>query len=163
SLPPLPPASRDVVRPILRDVLVALEPAPAHIRDLRWNVLAWNSAESYLVDWHTYPPAERNIVWHHFMNPIFRRIMVNWEREARAVLSEFRMEIGQRAEDPWLASLVEYLHDVSAEFRRWWPLHEVRRERELPIEIRHPDVGRLLFQPISVAFTTERHLFMRVL
>jgi len=39
----------------------------------------------------------------------------------------------------------------------------VRRERELPIEIRHPDVGCLLFQPVTVAFTTEPRLLMRIL
>lgn len=163
SLPPTLPESHETVRPVFRDVLTALEPSPAHIRDLRWNVLAWNRAESLLVNWHAYPPSERNIVWHHFTNPTFRRLMVNWEREARSLLSEFRMESGQHAEDPWFTSLIRQLHEISAEFRRWWPLHEVRRERELPIEIQHPDVGRLIFQPITVVFTAEQHLLMRIL
>jgi transcriptional regulator with XRE-family HTH domain len=163
SLPPTRPEPQEEVRPVFREVLTALEPAPAHIRDLRWNVLAWNRAESFLVDWHAYPPNQRNIVWHHFTNPTFRRIMVNWEREARSMLSEFRMENGQYAEDPWFTSLIGRLHETSAEFRQWWPLHEVRRERELPIELQHPDVGRLIFQPVTVVFTTEPHLVMRIL
>lgn len=163
SVPPTPPAPGEVVRPVLREVLAALEPVPAHIRDRRWNVLAWNRAESLLVDWHAHRPDERNIVWHHFTNPTFRRIMVNWEREARGMLAEFRLESGQHAEDPWFASLIGQLRETSAEFRLWWPLHEVRRERELPIEIRHPDVGCLLFQPVTVAFTTEPRLLMRIL
>lgn len=162
-LPPTPPEPHDVVRPVFREVLTALEPSPAHIRDRRWNVLAWNRAESLLVDWHAYPPSERNIVWHHFTNPTFRRIMVNWEREARSMLSEFRMENGQHAEEPWFTSLIGHLHQISAEFRQWWPLHEVRRERELPIEIEQPDAGRLIFQPVSVLFMTEPQLVMRIL
>jgi hypothetical protein len=52
--------------------LTALEPSPAHC-DFRWNVLAWNRA-GHLVDQLTHPA--RNIVWHHFANPAFRRIMV---------------------------------------------------------------------------------------
>jgi transcriptional regulator with XRE-family HTH domain len=163
SLPPTLPEAQDVVRPALRDLLTTLEPSPAHIRDRRWNVLDWNRAESCLVDWHTYPPSERNIVWHHFTNPTFRQLMVNWQREARSVLSEFRMESGQHAEDPWFTSLIGQLHEISAEFRAWWPLHEIRRERELPIEIQHPDAGRLILEPVTVVFTTEPHLLMRIL
>jgi len=163
SLPPAPAEPPEVVRPIFSDVLTALEPSPAHIRDRRWNVLAWNRAESFLVDWQAYPASERNIIWHHFTNPTFRQIMVNWEREARSVLSEFRMESGQQAEDPSLTTLVGQLQEISAEFRAWWPLQEVRRERELPIELQHADAGRLLFQPVTVVFTAEPHLLMRIL
>jgi MmyB-like transcription regulator ligand binding domain len=89
--------------------------------------------------------------------------MVNWEREARSVLSEFRMESGQQAEDAWFTTLIEQLHERSAEFRQWWPLHEVRRERELPIELQHADAGRLILQPVTVVFTTEPQLLMRIL
>jgi hypothetical protein len=163
SLPPSPAEPPEVVRPVFSDVLTALEPSPAHIRDRRWNVLAWNRAESFLVDWQAYPTSERNIIWHHFTNPTFRQIMVNWEREARGVLSEFRLESGQYAEDPWFADLIRHLHESSAEFRQWWPLQEVRRERELPIEFLHPDAGRLILQPITVVFATEPHLLMRIL
>jgi transcriptional regulator with XRE-family HTH domain len=163
SLPPTLADTHEVVRPAFREVLTALDPSPAHIRDRRWNVLAWNRAESFLVDWHTYPPSERNIVWHHFSNPTFRRIMVNWEREARSLLSEFRMESGHHAEDAWFTSLIGHLHEKSAEFRQWWPLHEVRREREAPIELQHQVVGRLIFQPVTVVFTAEQDLLMRIL
>ena len=162
-LPSAPAPVAPTVRPVFRDVLTALEPAPAHIRDQRWNVLAWNSAEAVVADWGAYPPAERNIVWHHFAHPSLRHLMVNWEREARSLLSEFRMESGQHAEDSWFTSLIGHLHEISAEFRAWWPLHEIRRERELPIEIQHPDAGRLILEPVTVVFTTEPHLLMRIL
>jgi hypothetical protein len=109
------------------------------------------------------PSNERNIVWHHFANPTFRQIMVNWEREARSVISEFRMECGHHVEDPWFNGLITQLHKISTEFRSWWPLREVRRERELPIEFQQPDVGRLVLQPITMVFTTERRLVMRIL
>ncbi|HJZ46627.1 MAG TPA: helix-turn-helix transcriptional regulator [Roseiflexaceae bacterium] len=163
SLPPAVPEPHEVVRPVFRDVLSALEPSPAHIRDRSWNVLAWNRAETCLVDWQAYAASERNIIWHHFTNPRFRQLMVNWDRETRSVLSEFRLESGQHAEDGWLRTLIGHLHEVSAEFRAWWPLHEVRRERELPIEFQHPDVGRLILQPVTVVFTTEPQLAMRIL
>jgi MmyB-like transcription regulator ligand binding domain len=52
-------------------------------------------------------------------------------------------------------SLIGHLHQISAEFRQWWPLHEVQRERELPIELEHPDAGHLILQPVTLLFTTE--------
>ena len=163
TLPPTLPQPHEGVPPLLRDVLTALEPCPAHIRDRQWNVLAHNRAESFLVNWSAYLTSERNIVWHHFTNPTFRQLMVNWERETRSMLSEFRMESGQHTKDPWFTSLISQLHQRSAEFREWWPLHEVRRERELPIELEHPEVGRLIFQAVTVLFTTHEHLVMRIL
>jgi transcriptional regulator with XRE-family HTH domain len=163
AAPPPAAESPDVVRPAFREVVTALEPAPAHIRDRRWNVLAWNRAEARLVDWGASPPGERNIVWHHFADPAFRRLLVHWEREARSVLSEFRMESVQRPDDPWLTGLVGHLHERSPEFRRWWPLHEVRGERELPVELAPPGGGRLLLQPVTLAFTADPRLTLRVL
>jgi transcriptional regulator with XRE-family HTH domain len=162
-LPPMLPQPQEGVPPVLRDILTALEPSPAHIRDRQWNVLAHNRAESFLLDWSSYPASERNIVWHHFTNPAFRRLMVHWERETRSMLSEFRMESGQHTQAPWFVRLIDYLHQTSSEFREWWPLHEVRRERELPIELEHPEVGRLIFQAVTVLFTTHEHLVMRIL
>lgn len=162
-IPPPLPQPHDEVPPVLRDVLTALEPCPAHIRDRTWNVLTHNRAESLLVDWSASSPGERNIVWQHFTNPTFRRLMVNWERETRSMLSEFRMESGQYAQDPWFISLIDRLHRQSAEFRDWWPLHEVRRERAWPIELEHPEVGRLIFQAVTVLFATEPDLVMRIL
>jgi transcriptional regulator with XRE-family HTH domain len=163
AAPPAEAEAPEAVRPVFRAVVTALEPAPAHLRDRRWNVLAWNRAEARLVDWGASPPGERNIVWHHFADPAFRRLLVHWEREARSVLSEFRMESGQQADDPWFASLIGRLRERSPEFRRWWPLHEVRRERELPIELAPPDGGRLVLQPVTLAFASDPQLILRIL
>jgi len=144
-------------------VLLDLEPSPAHTRDHRWNVLAWNRAESVVADWEAYPAVERNIVWHHFAHPSLRRLMVNWEREARTLLALFRMESGLHLDDPWFTILIDRLQQVSSEFRHWWSLHEVQQQRELPIEFHHPDVGRLVLQPVTVVFVYDQHLFLRVL
>lgn len=162
---PLPASSAfsGAVRPAFRDMLSALEPAPAHIRDARWNVLAWNSAETVLDDWGAYPIEERNVVWHHFAHPRLRRLMVNWEQEARTLLALFRMASAQHLDDPWFATMVERLQQVSPEFRQWWTLHEVQQQRELSITFSHPDAGLLILQPVTVQFTYDRQLFMRVL
>lgn len=163
---PVPPSSSylpGAIRPVLRDLLVALEPAPAHLRDERWNVLAWNRPESMLVGWDAYPPAERNVLWHFFAHPELRRRMVDWEREARTTLALFRMESGQHLDGPWFSTLLDHLEQASEEFRQWKSLHEVRQTRELPITFQHPEVGLLVLQPVTVAFAYDPHLWMRVL
>jgi len=162
-LPPVVAHAAETVRPAFHAMLTALEPAPAHIRDQRWNVLAWNRAESRLGDWAAYPAVERNVVWHHFAHPSLRRLMVNWEREARTLLALFRLESGRYLDDPWFTTLIESLKQVSAEFRHWWSLHEVQQQRELPIEFQHPAVGRLVLQPVTVMFTDDQQLFLRAL
>lgn len=162
-LPPVPPHDRETVRPVYHELLTALEPSPAHLRDSRWNVLAWNRAESFLDDWETYPLVERNVVWHHFAHPRLRHLMVNWEEEARTLLALFRMESTHHLDDPWFTTMIEQLQQVSPEFRQWWSLHEVRQQRERPIAFSHPEVGRLVLQPVTVLFAYDRQLSLRVL
>ncbi|GHO50447.1 helix-turn-helix transcriptional regulator [Ktedonospora formicarum] len=161
---PLPSSlERSKVRPAFQNLLSTLEPAPAHLRDAHWNVLAWNRAESLLDDWANYPLAERNVVWHHFAHPRLRSLMVNWEEEARTLLALFRMESIQHLDDPWLKSMIEHLQQVSEEFRQWWSFHEVQHQRERPIIFSHPKAGKLVLQPITMIFAYDQQLSLRVL
>jgi transcriptional regulator with XRE-family HTH domain len=156
-------ASPDPLPPRFHAMLTALMPAPAHIRDQHWNVLAWNAAESLVTDWASYPLAERNVVWHHFAHANLRHLMVNWEEEARTLLALFRLESGTHLADPWMPAFIERLRTVSKEFREWWPLHEVRQQREMPITFMHPEVGEVVLQPVTLVFAPERHLSLRAL
>lgn len=163
SLPPESPLLSEPVRPAFREMLTMLEPAPAHLRDAHWNVLAWNRAESLLDDWGVYPPEERNVVWHHFAHPRLRRLMLDWEQEARTLLALFRMESAQHLEDPWFTTMIERLQQSSPEFRAWWSRHEVQQQRERPIAFAHPKLGHLVLQPVTVQFTYDPRFFLRVL
>jgi hypothetical protein len=164
--PPLAPEPDVAVRPVYRQLLAALEPAPAHLRDARWNVVAWNRAESLLDDWLAYPPAERHVVhvvWHHFVYPRMRHLMVNWEEEARTLQALFRMQATQHLDDPWFATMAERLRQVGPEFRQWWPLHEVRQRRDRAITFALPAVGHLLLQPLMLRFAYDQQLSLRIL
>ena len=163
SAPAASPQWPEAVSPAFHDLLRALEPHPAHIRDHRWDVLAWNRAEALVADWAALPPAERNVVWYHFAHPRLRQLMVDWENEASTLLALFRMESTRYRDDPWLHSLIERLLQVSAEFRQWWPQHDVRQEKEQPIAFQPPGVGRLVLQPVSAVFMADPRLTLRVL
>jgi hypothetical protein len=90
-------------------------------------------------------------------------MMINWEEEARTLLALFRMESGPYLAEPWMSAFIERLREVSEEFRQWWPLHEVRQQREMPIAFIHPELGELVLQPVTLVFAPERHLSLRVL
>lgn len=151
------------VRPAWQALLTALEPYPAHIRDKRWYVLAWNKAEQLIAQWEEVPEAERHVVWNHFTNPSLRRMLRDWEGDARTLLALFRMEQGKDAEEIWLNDLTTRLQRLSPEFRQWWPLHEVRKQREQPIAILHPQVGELLLERVTLLFEANQSLSARVL
>ncbi|QBD75149.1 hypothetical protein EPA93_03720 [Ktedonosporobacter rubrisoli] len=73
------------------------------------------------------------------------------------------MQSGQHLDDAWFTSMIEQLQEVSPEFHAWWLLHEVRQQRELPIAFSHPQIGSLHLQPITVQFSYDQGLYMRVL
>ena len=146
-----------------RELLAALEPYPAHIRDQRWYVLAWNRAETLVAQWETLPPVERHVLWNHFTNQELRRLAIDWEGDAQTLLALFRMRAGPAAGDSQLAALIARLRQISPEFHRWWPQHQVRAQRERPIELAHPSVGSLVLKRVIVTLEPEQTLTARVL
>ncbi|MEV6257734.1 helix-turn-helix transcriptional regulator [Nocardia sp. NPDC051911] len=100
----------------MRQALVAQEPGLAGFVDTRWNVLACNRpfARAFpgLVD-------DMNILRWFFGNPLSRRVIVEWEREAGLMVRWLRGLIGPAAESEWPADLLAELAEY-ADFRRMW-------------------------------------------
>jgi transcriptional regulator with XRE-family HTH domain len=128
-------------------LLRVVEPAPAYALGPRWDMLAWNPPFAKLFpDIEMLPDEERNLVWILFANESARRLKGEWESEARHTLSQFRAETVPLRDDPAVARLVERLLDVSAEFREWWPRHDVAGFKAHRRVFHHPVAGRLEFQ-----------------
>jgi hypothetical protein len=87
----------------------------------------------------------------------------DWEGDARTLLALFRMEQGKNAEEIWFNDLTTRLQRLSPEFHQWWPQHEVRKQREQPIAILHPEVGELLLERVTLLFDANQSLSARVL
>lgn len=107
-------------------LLDALDPNPAYLLGPRWEYLAWNRAQARLypaID--TLAADERNLVWSVFARPEGRALIVDWEDEARRVLSQFRADITPRRDDPATVDLLARLRAASPEFDAWWPSHDV--------------------------------------
>lgn len=131
----------------LRRLIDAFEPAPAYVLGPHWEFAAWNGAQARL-----YPPLERldgierNLIWVLFAHDGVRRLIVDWDIHARQALAEFRAATTAVRHDAVMTELVARLSDVSAEFRAWWPEHDVSRFETRLRRFDHPRAGMLTFE-----------------
>lgn len=128
-------------------LLDALEPAPAYVLDPAWYFLATNTAQDRLFPaFHRLPANQRNLVWLVFADPDVRPMIVDWEPEARRVLSQFRAETTAIRDDPAVRDLVARLVAGCPEFAAWWPRHDVAGFESRLRTFQHPVAGRLRFR-----------------
>ena len=84
-----------------------------------------------------------------FLDDRSREFYVDWEHDARHVVSALRLLAGRDPSDRALMALVGELATHSPEFRTWWAGHTVRIHTTGTKAIRHPIVGEL-----TVAYET---------
>jgi transcriptional regulator with XRE-family HTH domain len=158
---PLPPPSpaEENVSPALQQMLDDLNPSPAYILGRRYDCLAWNTAaDGFFAISDMFSdassPYARNMVWRLFISPTTRE-RPNWEMVARATLAEFRTASARYPGDRWFEELIEDLKQVSPEFCRWWPHHDVRRVLDGHKVIEHPTLGFLEFEHFTLQVLTN--------
>ncbi|MFD5180995.1 helix-turn-helix transcriptional regulator [Nocardia sp. NPDC058379] len=125
-------------------------PTPAVVHDARLDFVAWNTAFSRIrTDPAALPPDRRNLLWWMYTDHRNRAMMRRWEPAARAILSQFRVLLGNTPGDPRLTQVVAELSTASAEFRTWWSEYPVQDFQPTTIGIDHPEAGPIdleLFQ-----------------
>lgn len=127
--------------------LDALDPSPAYLLGARWEFLAWNAAQARLYPAITVlAPPQRNLVWVVFAEPSARRLIVDWDNEARQVLSQFRADVTPWRDDPGVVALVTDLQTRSATFADWWGRHDVAPFATRLRRYEHPTAGPLTFE-----------------
>jgi hypothetical protein len=159
SVPDLPPS--EVLDPRTGRLLQILEPNPAYVTSARVDVLGWNPAAARLfTDFGALPEGRRNLVWWVFTDPAARRILVDWEGEAQALLARFRAAAARRLDDTRYTSLVAELCAASPEARSWWPRHDVRGSSSGSKRLRHPRAGlfTLDHNVLEIASVPEQRL-----
>ncbi len=57
--------------------------------------------------------------------------------------------------DPWFEELIEDLKQVSPEFCQWWPHHDVRSALDGHKVIKHPTLGYLEFEHVTLQVLTD--------
>ncbi|HEX3607137.1 MAG TPA: helix-turn-helix transcriptional regulator [Candidatus Dormibacteraeota bacterium] len=144
-------AQLDTVPPAVQAMLDELDPCPAYVLNARYDVLAWNRAESALIgDLGALSCTDRNILWLLFTDPAWRSLLVDWEHDAAWVVAQFRAAMARHVGESHWVSLVERLQAASEDFGTMWDRHEVAGTRSRSKTYRHPRVGLLTVNPVSM-------------
>ncbi len=158
------------ISPRLQRVLDSLTTSPALVKNITWDVIAWNHASTVvLTDYGRLPPEERNILKLLFCRPHTRRGMPNWQSDARFVVAAFRAESARAGAGAAgrVGALVAELSERSAEFAQLWNERDVRAHGEGtkhierlgagPIAMDYsyfsvdgqPDLGMIIYTPVT--------------
>ena len=153
------------VSPRLQRVLDALNPSPAMIKTLTWDVVAWNKAATLvLADYGAVPPEERNILRRIFCDPRSRAANFDWEGVARFVVAAFRADVARAraAAEATVSALVDELTHRSPDFAAMWAANDVRHHGEGIKRLRHPVLGPVSFEYSAFAVDGRPDLSMIV-
>ncbi|MBO0782713.1 MAG: helix-turn-helix domain-containing protein [Ktedonobacteraceae bacterium] len=143
---PHPSAVQEQISPFLQKFLEHLGTTPAYITGRRWDLLAWNRGACEIFgDFAAMSPDACNILHFIFTNSELRRRLLDWEGIAQRALAQFRASSSRYRDDAQFAALIKDLQQVSPEFARWWPRHDVRGRQDGRKELVHPQVGYLAF------------------
>lgn len=142
AAPAAPSDMAAAVSPLLRRMIDGLVDQPAIVRNARWDAVAWNrGAERLIIDFSRRPVPERNMLWLMFLEPQFRRMLPDWENDARRTLARFRTNFARSGGHPAFQSLVDELWNACPEFRPLWRQHDVLAPSDGLKRLDHPLVG----------------------
>ncbi len=140
----------EIVDEPIRRLLMSLAGQPAYVLGRRWDILAWNKAAvAVFGDYAKLQGDERNIMHMVFADKAHRRLLSDWDKLAPAVLATFRADCARYAGDQDFERLIEKLMRLSAEFRDWWPKHQVLAPLAGCKRIRHAKAGAMAFEYTS--------------
>ena len=132
------------VRTAVRQVLDAIDDAPAWVRNARFDLLAANRlGRALLAPMLAAPQRPANFARFIFLDPAARQFYVNWPRAADDSAAYLHTEMARNAHDEKLTHLIEELTAHSDDFRARWKEHTVRFHRSGTKRLAHPVVGTL--------------------
>lgn len=146
---------------LVRRLMDDLAPNAAYVLNLRWDVLAFNAVADVLFGFSAHPPERRNLLRLLFVDEGMRARIVDWDAQARRMLSSFRRDHARAAHDADAGALVEDLRRISPEFRAWWPQHDAGAPCSGERLLRVGDAA-VAFEHTTLTIDEERHLRMVV-
>lgn len=151
------------VRSSIRQVLEAIDDAPAWVRNARHDMLASNGlARALHMQAFADPRRPVNSARFMFLDPGAREFWREWERSAADVAAYLRAEAARNPHDQGLTDLIGELSTRSEEFRQWWAKHDVRFHRTGVKKLHHPIVGNLDLNFESMEFPSDPGLVLIV-
>ena len=119
SRPPPPFATDGKPSDSLTDLVQAIDPVPAYVRNRRLDILVWNAAVTDLfVDYSRLEPHERNTLRLMFLYPPYRTLMRDWPQQARGTMRVFYAARAKAADKAPFDKLAEEIAAASDEFTK---------------------------------------------
>ncbi|MBC7925664.1 MAG: helix-turn-helix domain-containing protein [Bryobacteraceae bacterium] len=157
--PPRTPRYDPTIPPGIHALLMQYEPWPAYMVCSRWDIVDWNDAAARVFgDFAELPIRDRNLMSLIFTSPTFQTLFVESERMRRCVLSYFRANYNERLGDEHWTGLVSGLQRNSEDFRTMWQEYSVGRPPDWQKHLHHPELGSLLFDPVTLGIPPEHDL-----
>ena len=149
-----------------RDLMRALDGAPALVLGRRTDVLAWNHLGHALLAGHVDRSAvddvanRPNISRMMFLDGHNRELYTDWRRKARAVVGNLRIAVGRHPDDRDLAALIGELTMKSPEFVTMWGDHRIAPCDAASYDLHHPVVGAVTVtqQTLAIARSPDQSL-----
>ncbi len=123
--PPSLPRRTCVVPAFVRRLIDALIERPAHVLNLRWDVIGWNTASDKLFGFSLRPPEERNMLWMLFADTQLSQCIADWDRHAPTIIASFRRDFAEAPDSDEMIALVDGLSKASPRFDKLWRDHDV--------------------------------------
>lgn len=132
------------IRSSIRQVLDAIDGAPAWVRNAHYDILATNRlARALLVQVLAGPTRPANMARFMLLDPAAKTFWRDWELAASDAVAYLRAETARNPRDKGLSDLVGELATRGEEFPRLWAEHDVRFHRSGRKLLHHPVVGDL--------------------
>ncbi|MGW7823373.1 helix-turn-helix transcriptional regulator [Streptomyces puniciscabiei] len=132
----------------LRRLIDTWMPYPAHIMDLYYNCVMYNDAAAIVLGMR--PDITQNCLIDFFTDPLYRSRSHSWERNARAVVAQFRAACAARPDDEGFQSVLAEVSEASAEFRAMWDRRDIEDQGQMRKELEHPLVGLLVVESTAM-------------
>lgn len=151
------------IRSSIRQVLDAIDDAPAWVRNARYDILATNRlARALLMQALTDQARPANLARFLLLDPAAKTFWRDWERSASDAVAYLRVEATRNPHDKALSDLIGELATRGEEFRQMWARHDVRFHRTGRKLIHHPVVGDLDLDFEAMDFPSDPGLVLTV-
>jgi transcriptional regulator with XRE-family HTH domain len=128
----------------LHATLAKLEPFPACVMNGKYDILAYNRVYARLVsNLDAMPIEDRNGIWLLFTDPLWRKVIVDWDDAAMRMTANLRGLMAEHVGEPAWKGLVARLRAASPEFAELWARHDVQGIENKSKRFKNPLVGTL--------------------